>query len=76
MPIYEFHCGKCERDSEVLVPSSDWQGTKCLHCGSTKLAKKFSVFVSSNGNGDASACEKPRSGGGCGACASGRPHSH
>ena len=46
MPIYEFHCGKCERDSEILVRSADWQGTKCPHCGSSKLDKKFSTFAS------------------------------
>ena len=49
MPIYEFHCEKCERDSEILVRSSRWQGTKCPHCGSAKLAKKLSVFASSGG---------------------------
>jgi putative FmdB family regulatory protein len=47
MPIYEFHCEKCERDSEILVRSSAWKGTKCPHCGSTKLAKRLSVFASS-----------------------------
>jgi len=48
MPIYEFHCDKCEKDSEILVRSSDWKGTKCPHCGSSKLAKKFSTFASSS----------------------------
>ena len=28
MPIYEFHCEKCERDSEILVRSSDWKGNR------------------------------------------------
>jgi putative FmdB family regulatory protein len=46
MPIYEFHCEGCEKDSEVLVRSSEWQGTKCPHCGSEKLEKKLSVFAS------------------------------
>jgi putative FmdB family regulatory protein len=48
MPIYEFHCGKCERDSEILVGSADWRGAKCPHCGSSKLDKKFSTFASAN----------------------------
>jgi putative FmdB family regulatory protein len=75
MPIYEFHCGKCERDSEILVRSSDWKGTRCPHCGSTKLSKKFSVFASSAaGGGEAPACEG--GGGGCCACGTGRPHRH
>src|SRR5690348_14490116 len=65
MPIYEFHCEKCGKDSEVLVRSSDWKGTECPKCGSTKLEKKFSVFASSNAEGGASPSPK-RSGGGCG----------
>jgi len=64
MPIYEFHCGKCERDSEILVRSSDWKGTACPHCGSKKLSKKFSTFASATaGGGNAEpSCD---SGGGC-----------
>ena len=75
MPIYEFHCAKCEKDSEVLVRSSNWEGTKCPHCGSTKLAKKFSVFASSgSGDSEAPSCSgKPSS---CGMCGTGKPHSH
>lgn len=48
MPIYEFHCADCNRDSEVLVRSTKWEGTPCPHCGSTRLAKKLSVFASSS----------------------------
>ena len=77
MPIYEFHCEQCERDSEVLVRSRDWKGTKCPRCGSTKLSKKFSVFASSTaggGAGDGLSCTgKPSS---CGMCGTGKPHSH
>jgi putative FmdB family regulatory protein len=78
MPIYEFHCEKCGKDSEILVRSSDWKGTKCPQCGSTKLGKKFSVFASSNGEGsDSGSCQNGGGGGGgCCACASGRPHHH
>jgi putative FmdB family regulatory protein len=77
MPIYEFHCEKCGRDSEIIVRSSNWKGTKCPQCGSAKLEKKFSVFASANG-GDGAACEtgKGGGGGGCCGCASGRPHQH
>ena len=75
MPIYDFHCGKCGQDSEILVRSSDWKGTKCPRCGWAKLSKKFSVFASANGGGsEAPACET--GGGGCCACAAGRPHRH
>jgi putative FmdB family regulatory protein len=77
MPIYEFHCEKCERDSEILVRSSNWSGTKCPYCGSTKLEKKFSTFASATaGEGAATsqACTtKPRS---CGMCGTGKPHRH
>lgn len=75
MPIYEFHCGKCDKDSEVLVRSSDWAGTKCPHCGSPKLTKKFSVFASgaADGASDPSCTGNP---GSCGMCGTGRPHSH
>jgi putative FmdB family regulatory protein len=45
MPLYEFQCKACGKDSEVLVRSTDWKGTPCPHCGSTKLMKKLSVFA-------------------------------
>jgi putative FmdB family regulatory protein len=77
MPIYEFHCGKCEKDSEILVRSNRWQGTKCPHCGSTKLAKRLSVFASSGGGGaePGPACSPngPRS---CGCHCAGGKHKH
>jgi len=75
MPIYEFHCDSCDKDSEVLVRSSKWEGTPCPHCGSKKLQKKLSVFASSMaGEAEAPSCTgKPRS---CGMCGTGKPHSH
>jgi len=79
MPIYEFHCAKCGEDSEVLVRSSNWEGTPCPHCGSKKLSKKLSVFASSvgpDGGGTAPACGMKGGGGGCCGCAAGRPHKH
>ena len=75
MPIYEFHCAKCDRDSEILVRTTDWEGTECPHCGSTSLQKKLSVFASSvAGNATEPVCTgQPRS---CGLCGSGKAHSH
>ena len=76
MPIYEFHCEACDRDTELLVRSSHWKGTKCPACGSTRLAKKFSVFASTAAGaaGDAPQCSgQPKS---CGMCGTSRPHSH
>jgi putative FmdB family regulatory protein len=75
MPLYEFHCNACGNNSELLVRSADWKGTKCPHCGSTKLSKELSVFASSvAGTNDAPSCTgKPSS---CGMCGTGKPHSH
>jgi len=75
MPIYEFHCEKCDQDSEILVRSKDWQGTKCPECGSTKLIKKLSVFASSTaGENSGPSCSGTPSS--CGRCGTGKPHSH
>jgi putative FmdB family regulatory protein len=78
MPIYEFHCEKCDRDSEILVRSSRWKGAKCPHCGSTKLEKKLSVFASSSSADAADACAVSPTGkrGGCGCCCGGGRHRH
>lgn len=70
MPIYEFHCKKCEADSEILVASTNWKGTKCPKCGSEKLLKKLSVFSASVPAGSGGGCEMPACanampGGGC-----------
>lgn len=79
MPIYEFHCDGCEKDSEILVRSSKWKGAKCPHCGSTRLSKKLSVFASSVGGTG----PKPSGGGSCdmgggggGGCCGGHCHGH
>ena len=74
MPIYEFHCEKCGRDSEILVRSSNWTGTKCPHCGSSKLGKKFSSFAAAGGGGNSPSCET--GGGRSGGCCGGHCHGH
>lgn len=77
MPLYEFHCNACGKDSEILVRSSDWKGTECPSCHSTKLVKKLSVFAASTSSatGSASACAPcgghVHSGGCCGGGACG-----
>jgi putative FmdB family regulatory protein len=75
MPLYEFHCASCEKDCELLVRSSQWEGTPCPHCGSKKLAKKLSVFSSSvaSSTSAAPACGMNPKSGGCGCCG---PHHH
>lgn len=74
MPIYEFHCDKCGRDSEILVRSSNWSGTKCPHCGSGKLDKKFSAFAAAGSGGVSGTCET--GGGRGGGCCGGHCHGH
>jgi len=70
MPIYEFHCGKCERDSEILVRSTDWKNAECPHCGSKKLSKKLSVFAPASAGGGTA----PSGNGGGGGCCGGHCH--
>jgi putative FmdB family regulatory protein len=72
MPIYEFHCEQCTRDSEILVRSSDWKGTECPRCGSKKLSKKFSVFASAGAGGNDAPSRGPAGGGG--GCCGGHCH--
>jgi putative FmdB family regulatory protein len=69
MPIYEFHCEKCERDSEILVRSSDWKNSECPHCGSKKLSKKISTFAAAGVN-ESSTGKKSSGGHGCGGACS------
>jgi putative FmdB family regulatory protein len=52
MPLYEFHCKKCGKDSEILTRSSDWKGVPCPSCGSTQLVKKLSVFAAAAKDGE------------------------
>jgi putative FmdB family regulatory protein len=76
MPLYEFTCCDCEKDFELLVRSSKWEGTPCPHCGSKKLSKKLSVFaasVASSTSAVPSCAMNPQGGGGCGCCS---PHHH
>jgi putative FmdB family regulatory protein len=82
MPIYEFHCEACSADSEILVRSTEWKGTRCPKCGSTRLEKKLSVFASSMaggasagaaGGGAADCSGTPSS---CMRCCGGGPHRH
>jgi len=75
MPIYEFHCKECGKESEILVRSTNWEGTQCPHCGSKKLAKKLSVFASTaTSGGSEGACCSTSSGGSCGCCCGGHGH--
>jgi putative FmdB family regulatory protein len=75
MPIYEFHCEKCEKDSELLVRSSHWEGIRCPHCGSTRLTKRLSVFASASASATSAGAACDSGSGACG-CRCGGAHSH
>lgn len=47
MPIFEFVCGKCGKEFERLVFSSDIEPVKCPACDSAEVTKILSVFSSS-----------------------------
>jgi putative FmdB family regulatory protein len=50
MPLYEFHCAKCDVDFEELVMTTKPEvlaEVTCPVCGSRKVSKKVSTFASS-----------------------------
>ncbi len=50
MPLYEFHCAKCDVEFEELVMSNRPEAlaeVTCPVCGSHKVNKKVSTFASS-----------------------------
>lgn len=68
MPIYEFHCDKCESDYDLLVRSAkDEAENACPSCGSREVTRLLSTF--GVGNAQIKDCEVGDSGGcGTGAC--------
>jgi putative FmdB family regulatory protein len=68
MPIYEYACGKCGNEFEMLVRSDTVAG--CPSCRSTEVAKKLSVFATAGPAEDAApmacgTCGDPRGPGSC-----------
>lgn len=49
MPIYEFTCGKCNKDFEKICRSTSNEEIKCPDCSSNDVSKKFSMFAVSSG---------------------------
>jgi putative FmdB family regulatory protein len=43
MPLYSYHCAKCDKDVELLIGSSDTPA--CPACGSRKLKRLMSRVV-------------------------------
>jgi len=71
MPIYEFHCDKCESDFEELVLRKD-EKIQCPKCSNPDVQKKMSVFSHrgpTNGLPDMSGSS--HSGSSCSGCSGG-----
>ncbi|MFA4917568.1 MAG: zinc ribbon domain-containing protein [Syntrophales bacterium] len=72
MPIFDYLCMDCGKNSEILIVSSDDQ-PKCRECGSMNLEKKMSVPSSFSGNslsrlpgpGDTACCGSRPADAGC-----------
>jgi len=49
MPIYEYHCEKCDNQFEKLVFAGDEERVACPKCGDTQVEKmiSFTSFMSS-----------------------------
>jgi putative FmdB family regulatory protein len=66
MPIYEYQCGKCHADFELLVRGDE--KPECPECHSKRLERKLSVVASPNMNGavgtapDPGICGRPQCG--------------
>ena len=65
MPIYEFHCGKCDHEFEKLIFNSA-QKVSCPQCQSTKVKRMMSAFAFSVGGKFKSTASSS-----CGTCSSG-----
>ncbi len=48
MPIYEYRCGKCGSNFELLVSGTTKQ-VSCPECSSVKVNRKFSAFAVRSG---------------------------
>ena len=72
MPLYEYHCPKCDANIELLIRNAQEKPT-CPNCGGTRLEKLLSVPAGHVAGGSSSlpqmqsGCGKPQCGmGGCG----------
>lgn len=65
MPLYEYACGACHREFELLIRARET--LICPTCGGTRLERLLSVPTAhTSGGGEMPICEAPRVGG-CGA---------
>jgi putative FmdB family regulatory protein len=63
MPIFEYHCMKCDKDFEILVYGD--QEVCCPSCNATKVKKLLSTFSHKSDSGFTSS-----QGSSCGSCSS------
>jgi putative FmdB family regulatory protein len=63
MPIFEYHCMKCDKEFEILVYGD--QEVCCPICKATKVKKLLSVFSHKSESGFTSS-----QGSSCGSCSS------
>jgi len=71
MPLYEYGCQKCGKQSELLVTNST--EPECPECGSTKLTKLLSIVAAPTRNGT-SGDTQARPSGSCGSQCACHPH--
>ena len=64
MPIFEYHCSKCDKNFEMLVFGSD--KVSCPHCKGEKVKKLLSAVSYKSDSGFSSS-----QGSDCGSCSSG-----
>lgn len=72
MPIYEYVCGSCHSEFELLVRGDEQPA--CPQCSSRRLEKQWSVPAAHAADGgDLPVCDLPSRGGSCGlpACQAG-----
>lgn len=67
MPIYEYHCNKCENDFEIIQFSRD-DIPSCPACGAKEPIRKMSSFGFSAGSKFKSSANSGSSG--CSGCSS------
>lgn len=72
MPLYEYHCEDCNRDSELLVKNTS-EKPECPECGSKHLVKLLSVIgspvigsgSSASSRSESETCGRPQCARGC-----------
>ncbi|HPD15465.1 MAG TPA: zinc ribbon domain-containing protein [Planctomycetota bacterium] len=70
MPIYEFHCDRCDAEFEQLFRSMESAPrATCPSCGGSRTHRKLSLFGMSTGGRRESAPEaRPSGRSGCSSC--------